>query len=191
MNQIELNLQEASHGRGTITRTQLLTFLENLRFERILTFVHLPCLDFGSERVTGVTSSNKAGKAQESDGIGREECQDILLLLHKKGVRKIIELIVEDNQNLPHKDTVIAHLGTFDVEIFNWKKLDLCTETIYQAAPNAKTIFLYSSGNNAVLRSWSAADGLANFKKVCTHLRISPRVLWKLIFTITPPSLIK
>ena len=109
-----------------------------------------------------------AVKVQKSDGTGREECQDILLrcLHEKKGVRKIIELVVYDDQTPPHKDSVIASLGIFDIENFNWKKLDLCTETIFQAAPNANKIVLYSSGNNAVLRSWSAMDGLARFPKV-------------------------
>ena len=165
-------------------------FLGRLQFESILQFVYLPCLNFSSEE--RVASSNKAGKAHKSDGIGREECQDILMhLQEKKGVRKIIELIVDDDQNPPHKDTVIASLGTFDIEVFNWKKLDLCTETIFLAAPNAKKIFLYSSGNNAVLRSWSAVDGLARFSKVCAHLGISLRVLWKLISTFSSPSSMK
>lgn len=86
-------------------------------------------------------------------------------------MRKIIELIVDDDQDPPHKDTIIASLETFDLEIFDWKKLDLCSDTIFKAAPHANKIVLYSSGNNAVLKSWSATDGLVRFQRASTSMK--------------------
>lgn len=61
---------------------------------------------------------------------------------------------------------MISSLNTFDIEVFDWVKIDLCSDTIFKAAPYAHKICLYSSGNYAVLRSWSATDGLARFTKV-------------------------
>jgi hypothetical protein len=42
----------------------------------------------------------------------------------------------------------------------------MCSATIKRAAPNVRHVSLYASGNNAVLRSWSCKEGLAELKKV-------------------------
>lgn len=167
--QITLNLQELSRGRGTITKRQLIKFLDRFHFESILQFVDIPRLILAPDK-TALTAEKPAKLSRKgtsiTSGIGREECLEILKYLQEKGVRKIIELVVDDDQDPPHKDTIIASLNTFDLEIFDWKKLDLCSDTIFKAAPYAQKIVLYSSGNNAVLRSWSAADGLGRFTRV-------------------------
>jgi hypothetical protein len=51
-------------------------------------------------------------------------------------------------------------LQNLDVKYLDLNKVDLCSETIYKAAPNAKDLCLYSSGNNAVHRGWAQQGGL-------------------------------
>jgi hypothetical protein len=36
----------------------------------------------------------------------------------------------------------------------------MCSTVLLKAAPGLREVHLYSSGNNAVLRSWSAEDGI-------------------------------
>ena len=87
--------------------------------------------------------------------------------LRKKGVRKVLEVNIEDDETEPHCDEAIeAALQGLDVEILNWKKLDLCSDVLWNAARDVKELFLYSSANNDVLRSWSAKDGLGRLPKV-------------------------
>ncbi|OJJ42106.1 hypothetical protein ASPZODRAFT_33681, partial [Penicilliopsis zonata CBS 506.65] len=41
------------------------------------------------------------------------------------------------------------------------RKFDICSDTIFRAAPGVREVYLYSHGNTAVLRGWAAKDGLA------------------------------
>ncbi|EPS42019.1 hypothetical protein H072_4034 [Dactylellina haptotyla CBS 200.50] len=62
------------------------------------------------------------------------------------------------------------------VEIWDWKKLDICSDTIRQAAPKVKELKLYSSGNTAVLKAWACAEGLRNLKSLQkVHVTIYPK----------------
>lgn len=82
---------------------------------------------------------------------------------------KIVKVIVIDDREPSHTDEAIeTALTGFDVEIWDWKRVDLCSEVIFNAARNVKEISLYSSGNNAVLLGWSSKDGLGKFLKVRT-----------------------
>ena len=90
-------------------------------------------------------------------------------LRKKGGVRKVLEVNIEDDETEPHCDEAIEiALQGLDVEILNWKKLDLCSDVLWNAARDVKELFLYSSANNDVLRSWSAKDGLGRLPKVIT-----------------------
>ena len=89
-------------------------------------------------------------------------------------VKKIIELIVDDSHYPPHTDSQIEEsVSPFNVEIWNWHKIDLCAETIAKAAPNVREVVLYWSGKNAVLRGWSDSEGglaqLCHLTKVTVH----------------------
>ena len=88
-------------------------------------------------------------------------------LRKKGGVRKVLEANIEDDDTEPHCDEAIEiALQGLDVEILNWKKFDLCSDVLWNAARDVKELFLYSSANNDVLRSWSAKDGLGRLPKV-------------------------
>ena len=85
--------------------------------------------------------------------------------LRKKKVRRIVRLIVADRDKIAHSDEAVEiALGGFEVEIWDWQKFDICTETIASAAPDVEEIHLYWSGNNAVLRGWSDVEVLERMK---------------------------
>jgi hypothetical protein len=91
--------------------------------------------------------------------------------LWEKGVTKIIKVIAEDNvdddSSIAHSDEVIEEaLRRFDVEVWDWRKMDISIDTIATAAKNVRVVHLYSSGNKAILRGWSDSDGLAVLEKV-------------------------
>ena len=96
-------------------------------------------------------------------------------LRKKGGVRKVLEANIEDDETEPHCDEAIEiALQGLDVEILNWKKFDLCSDVVWNAARDVKELFLYSSANNDVLRSWSAKDGLGRLPKVMIIREPSP-----------------
>ncbi|KAM0263347.1 hypothetical protein ACHAQJ_001203 [Trichoderma viride] len=75
-------------------------------------------------------------------------------------VEKIIKLVVDDFSQPSHTDEEIEEAAKlFDIKIWDWRKVDLCCNTIAAIAPNVRHINLYWSGNNAVLLGWSHPDG--------------------------------
>lgn len=94
----------------------------------------------------------------------------------RKGVRHIVKITVLDDVGTPHSDEVIER--TFrddtnkdatvkiDVDVWDWRKIDICSQTIVGAAPDVKEVYLYCSGNNAVLRGWADTQGLIQLKQV-------------------------
>jgi hypothetical protein len=112
-----------------------------------------------------------------------------LRYLRERNVRNILKLTVDDQVH-PHGDEEIeeAVRGTpsnprlshsFDVQILDWRKIDLCPGTIATASPNVREVHLRWSGNNAVLRGWSEPHGLPklpylkaihlHYIMVCSH----------------------
>lgn len=95
---------------------------------------------------------------------------EIFEWLRMNGVQRILSIIVIDQIEPSHSDGAIeAALGTydksFDIETWNWKKLDINCDVIARCAPRVREIFLYFSGNNAVLMGWSSTRGLLDKKK--------------------------
>lgn len=86
--------------------------------------------------------------------------------LRKNHVERIIKVMVIDDEDPPHADSSIEEaLSGFQVEIWDWKRLDLSTEVIYNSTNVVKEISLYSSGNNSVLMGWASEQGLPNKDK--------------------------
>lgn len=61
--------------------------------------------------------------------------------------------------------TTMIYVLCFDVEIWNWKRVDLSRNVIAASTNAVKGISLYSSGNNAVLMGWASLQGLPNLDK--------------------------
>lgn len=91
-------------------------------------------------------------------------------------MRKIVKVMVVDDGNPAHLDSVIEEaLRGLEVEVWDWKKIDLCTDVIAESSDKVREISLYSSGNNAVLMGWASPGGLANpknFPKVIAELTV-------------------
>jgi hypothetical protein len=156
---------DLTRSAAPITQEYLESLEQHVNFESILKWVLLP------KPLDSETAISQSDLPPET--ILKGPSSHWLLfkwLREKKGVQKILEVHVEDDGKVSHSDELIVEaLKDFDVEIWDWKKRDICSETIYEAAPNVRKLNLYSSGNNAVLRSWCAVDGLAKLKKVCLN----------------------
>lgn len=91
-------------------------------------------------------------------------------------MRKIEKVtVIEDAEN-PHPDSTIARcLKRFEVEIWDWEKMDISSKVISRSSKSIREIRLHSSGNEAVWREWCAPGGFRNrvkFPKVsaCNYL---------------------
>lgn len=86
-------------------------------------------------------------------------------------VDKIFRVSVEDRfGKAAHTDDGIRDiLEPFDIEIWDWRKIDISSDTIFDAAPNTRELRLYWSGNKAVIRSWASEHGLCKLAKVSVY----------------------
>ena len=90
-------------------------------------------------------------------------------LIQKRGVRKIINLIVPDSISKPTSEGDIATLlEKFEIERLNWQKLDMDLEILREKDEfmQLRELYLYSSGNWGLLYFWGKDDILHNMKKV-------------------------
>lgn len=118
--------------------------------------------------------SRGTGRSPKQDGDGRRDLCYIFDRLRKKGVKTILKVIIDDSVSPAHSDEAIEDALKFmDVEIWDWKRIDLCSEVIFRVASKAREVNLYWSGNNAVLRGWSEEGGLKRLRELKTvHLHI-------------------
>ncbi|KAI9770212.1 MAG: hypothetical protein M1839_003240 [Geoglossum umbratile] len=116
------------------------------------------------------------------DAAGLKDAGVIFKWLAKRNVSKIFKVIVIDDgdpphssqphssqpySNQPHSNQVIEEsLKDFKIETWDWKKVDICSDTILEAAPGVRFLNLYASGNSAVLKGWSCTDGLVELKNL-------------------------
>jgi hypothetical protein len=136
-------------------------------FEDVLQYVALPNITV--EKAPLPPSGNKISKKPvHADGRGRKDMIYIFDFLRDiKKVKRVIRVIVDDTSEPAHSDESIEiALGSLKVEIWDWRRADICSETIMTAAPDAKELNLYWSGNNAVLRGWSELKGLPLLRKL-------------------------
>lgn len=159
----------------SISALELDIWKEHLQFESVLRYIDLPNIKVAHLRETdaasGLDSADAQTGAKKLALKGRTDVNRILHWLSKKGVRRILDVTVEDDEHHPHSDTAIEEaLKSFGVEKLDWKRFDLCSDVIYKAAPEVEGIHLYSSGNNAVLKGWCCETGLVKLRKV-RHLQ--------------------
>ena len=106
------------------------------------------------------------------EGRGRNPCQSVFEWLQKEWkVEKIFKVVVEDLLPFPHTDEAIkTALKPFKVEVWDWRKLDISSQAIFEAAKETRELHLQCSGNEAVLRSWACKHGLAQLTEVNTYV---------------------
>ena len=138
-----------------LTQAGLRNLTGKIDFEDVLQYVCIPQIT-----VENPPSRSKVA-VRRPDGAGRWYLEHIFKRLRDKDVKTILRVIVDDSKYPSHSDEAIERaLSDFGVEIWMWNKPDLFTEVILKAAPAAREVHLYWSGNNAVLRGWSEAGGL-------------------------------
>lgn len=143
---------------------------EHLVFENTLQYVALPNI-----KVRPLPAlSGSSGNSPEIAGEGRSDVIFFFDWLRKKGVKRILKVIIDDLQGTAHSDEAVEKaLHGFDIEILDWRKVDLCPETICTIGKELREVYLHWSGNNAVLRAWSEPDGLnklEHLNKVHLHV---------------------
>ena len=96
-------------------------------------------------------------------------------MLRERGVKQILKVTVRDDHERPCTDRVIRRcLDGFDIRYLDWDKRDLCIDVVRAACPKIAELTLYSSGRQAVLRSWTAPSGLCGLNQVRTLLFAFP-----------------
>jgi len=119
-------------------------------------------------RTEGIKPYSKRGK-------GKEDMAILFQWLYVKGVRSIVKVIVDDLEPPSHTNEAIElALQGFEIEILDWRKVDLDPRTLCKAKASGllRELHLRWSGNNAVLRAWSEPEGLAmltSLKKIHLH----------------------
>jgi hypothetical protein len=170
LREINLDLREVQIRGISTDKKSLLNFLGKRKFEDILQYVQIPRRPFRPDTPQSgqnpTTDGTGTGTALPVIGVGRNDFQDIFKLLQTRGVKKIVQLIVDDEEEYPHRDDVIEAVAEFGVEVFEWRKMDLSSTVIKAAAANATQLRLFSSGNECVLRDWSSCDGLKQLGSV-------------------------
>ncbi|KAJ4385283.1 hypothetical protein N0V93_010344 [Gnomoniopsis smithogilvyi] len=81
--------------------------------------------------------------------------------LKSKGVERIVRVDVDDTNPTCHSEAAIEDaLDQLQVEVLNWRRLDLCPSTIACVGTHLREVHLQWGGSNAVLRAWSSINGL-------------------------------
>ena len=135
-----------------------------MQFESVLQYVAFPNLQIKKN-----TPRSPMGKQVDQDGSGRDDMTVLFEFLRDKKVKRIVRIIVadRDRDRDAHSDAAVENaLRGFNVEIWDWQKYDICTETIANAAQDVEEIHLYWSGKNAVLWGWSDKEVLKRLKEL-------------------------
>ncbi|KAK8044022.1 hypothetical protein PG993_004046 [Apiospora rasikravindrae] len=165
--QISLDLMNPNYIIGSISESQITQGLDHQTFEDVLQYISIPQLRVEQ---TAVTSKREQGqRLARSQGTGRTDLLSIFKWITKeKHVQAVFKVIVDDLGEVPHQDQAIEDClqSITGLETWDWKKFDLSPDVIHTAAPDARVVHVYWSGNNAVLRAWSEPEGLRKLKKL-------------------------
>lgn len=146
-----------------------------MRFDNVLRYVAFGLIEIQKplQKETNKPQTKRI-PVQSKAGKGRSDLKQFFKWLHNKGVTYILKVIVNDAFEKPHNDhTIESCLKQFEIENLEWRKPDLCPETLFNACRNVRHLHLWWSGNRAILRAWSEPEGLARLEE----LR-SVTVLW-------------
>ncbi|KAF7898370.1 hypothetical protein EAF00_004816 [Botryotinia globosa] len=143
---------------------------EHVKLDTVLQYVAFP-----NVRVHPAPDYPYSLDRSTEGGNGRCDMMFFFQWLKDKGVKRILKVIVDDSNTPAHSDEAINKaLQGFDVEILDWRKVDLCSETILISGRKLREVHLQWSGNNAVLRGWSEPVGLRRLEdlsKVYLHVK--------------------
>ncbi|OTB11081.1 hypothetical protein K445DRAFT_322435 [Daldinia sp. EC12] len=195
MDDIQISFDYDSLPRKILWRTFLERFgtdkNSGLKFDNVLQYVTLPQVEVRQKGRLADQEAKLQSRMSQPGILGREDMKYFFDWLHKKGVRHIIKLTVEDSGGSGekvHSDQAIQEcLERFIVEHLDWQKVDLDPETILHVSSKVdpmvlthenpkdlipapyqqlKHLYLRWSGSNAVLRAWSEPEGLPMLPKL-------------------------
>ncbi|TGJ82712.1 hypothetical protein E0Z10_g6061 [Xylaria hypoxylon] len=111
-------------------------------FEHALKYVNIPSFETGTaERHT--------------------EALSIFRWLKCKDVERVFQVHVDDCRHHPHSEEDIEKaLAGLDIRELDWRRVDLSAISVSAAAPGVEKLWLYSSGNLAVLDHWFGENGI-------------------------------
>ncbi|KAK4173973.1 hypothetical protein QBC36DRAFT_313403 [Triangularia setosa] len=149
-----------------------------LRFEGLLKCVALPRLSVENPEeldledpmgIDGmdVKSSHMIKSVSKTTCKGLNHMESIFGWLRKHHVDSILKVTVVDYIEPSYSEESIERcMAGFNVQLWNWYKLDLCCSVIVNSAPKVRDVTLYASGNNAVLMGWSSPLGLLRLESL-------------------------
>ncbi|KAF5650767.1 intracellular serine protease [Fusarium tjaetaba] len=167
--ELSFDLSGMVHPDESLTQKALANLLRNINFEDTLQYVWIPRITVEEPQPSKSRTLARKQVEPVPDGAGRSDLGHIFNQLRSKGVETVLRVFVHDSDpdSPSHSDEAIEKaLQGLGVEVWDWNKTDLCTEVILTAAPQAREVHLYWSGNNAVLRGWSEAGGLARLPEL-------------------------
>ncbi|KAI1114919.1 hypothetical protein F5Y14DRAFT_461013 [Nemania sp. NC0429] len=148
-------------------------------FDSILSLVRLPVIShIPAQQVEKRLKTYAANQAKTRSGSsllnststpssGRYGLVTVFDRLYEAGVRRIIRLEVYDTELPCHTDDAIEDAfrlrqdNKLIVERWNWRKPDLNTDVIMEAAgPELQQLHLYWSGNTTILKAWASPGGI-------------------------------
>ncbi|KAJ3508082.1 hypothetical protein NM208_g15874 [Fusarium decemcellulare] len=133
-----------------LSRADFRKHFSHLRFDKALQYVAFPQIEL-------------EGNGEPPDVADLlEDMTFFFEWLGQRGVSRIIKVIVDDFKAPSHSDEAIERaLTPFDVEILDWRRLDLDPISLSKIGTHLREVYLQWSGRNSVLRSWSEKEGLA------------------------------
>ncbi|KAI1377492.1 hypothetical protein F4677DRAFT_458856 [Hypoxylon crocopeplum] len=143
--------------REAIDHTYLQRLETHVRFERTLKYVALPRLAYLAS--TAISSQSQVAPSLTKPA----DLTPIFDWLYDRHVRRIERVTVIEDRDAPHQDsTIVKCLKRFEVEIWEWEKMDISSEVISESSKSIREIRLHSSGSEAVLRGWRAPGGFGD-----------------------------
>ncbi|KAI0169132.1 peptidase S8/S53 domain-containing protein, partial [Hypoxylon sp. FL1284] len=156
--------------RFNSTNFRVSTFVESLishggtrklAYEHTLRYVEFPPLD---------TAAADRETFKESSHFEHEhnEVFKVLKWLGDKGVKSIVKLRIPDRLINPHNDREMAiEVDRFEVEVLDWKVPDLSISIFNDNVKSRiKELYLYASGNRAVISHWFSSEGIRSLEKL-------------------------
>ncbi|KAK0648271.1 hypothetical protein B0T16DRAFT_444377 [Cercophora newfieldiana] len=161
---IEFDLGGLPHANISVDYLERLS--KHLRFERILKYVALPKLTMEAETNVVRRKSRFQAEKRTAQRRGLSDLVEVFKWLRRHNVEQIVKVMVIDDSDPAHSDAAIEEaLKDFKIEVWDWKRVDLCTDVIAESSKCIREVSLYSSGNKSVLMGWASEEGLRSKTK--------------------------
>ncbi|RFU78593.1 peptidase s8 s53, subtilisin kexin sedolisin [Trichoderma arundinaceum] len=134
-----------------------------LSYESTIKYADFPALALVAEEKKTLGSSVQTEHTEIFDVLN--------WLQSSKVVENIVELIVVDRLFNPHDEVRIGqYVKTFNVEVLNWKLLDMSISIFEDQSTrgNIRELYLYASGKRAVISHWLSEEGIRSLPNLTT-----------------------